>query len=125
MGTDERNMNDEWNVIHRYSREQAINDGVLIDVTIQAGETGIRVPTVITEHLHSVLTEIPATSQGQDWRGRLHDVLWMTFLKLTSMCAAADDEFPVEVKVVIDGELQTLWADLDGDGLTIMYPEDY
>ena len=118
-------MNDEWTVISRYSREQAIRDGVLIDVTIQAGETGIRVPTVITEHLHRVLTEIPATSQGQDWRGRLHDVLWMTFLKLKSMYESKEDDFPAEVKVILDGELQTLWAVLDGDGLAIMYPEDY
>jgi|SRR5579859_1518607 len=118
-------MNDEWTVISRYSREQAIRDGVLIDVTIQAGETGIRVPTVITEHLNRVLTEIPATSQGQDWRGRLHDVLWMTFLKLKSMYEGKEDDFPAEMEVNLDGELQTLWAVLDGDGLTVMYPEDY
>lgn len=120
-----REIHERWMVISRYSREQAIRDGVLIDVTIQAGETGIRVPTVITEHLHRVLTEIPATSQGQDWRGRLHDVLWMTFLKLKLMYEGKEDDFLAEVKVILDGELQTLWAVLDGDGLTIMYPEDY
>ena len=118
-------MDDELNIIHRYAREEAIRDGVLIDVTEQARETGIRVPAVITGHLHQVLEEIPATSSGQDWRGRLHDVLWMTFLKLKSMHTAKKTDFPAEVKVIIDGELQTLWADVDGDGLTIMYPEDY
>ncbi len=72
-------------IISRYSRENAIEDGVLIDITEQARETGIRLPTVITDHLHHVLEDIPDRSIGQDWRGRLHDVLWMTFLKLKSM----------------------------------------
>lgn len=37
---------DDENVISRYTRENAIDDGVLVDVTDQAKETGIRVPTV-------------------------------------------------------------------------------
>jgi hypothetical protein len=53
--------------ISRYTRENAIEDGVLVDVTAQAKETGIRLPTVITSHLHQVLTDIPAKSVGQDW----------------------------------------------------------
>jgi hypothetical protein len=112
-------------IISRYSRENAIEDGVLIDITEQARETGIGLPTVITDHLQHVLEDIPDRSIGQDWRGRLHDVLWMTFLKLKSMQMRKDEEFPTEVKVVIDGQMQTLWAVIDGDGLTILYPEDY
>jgi hypothetical protein len=49
----------------------------------------------------------------------------MTFLKLKSMQKRKEEEFPAEVNVIIDGEMQTLWAVIDGDGLTIMYPEDY
>jgi hypothetical protein len=49
----------------------------------------------------------------------------MTFLKLKSMQAKHEEEFPVEVKVIIDSFMQTLWAVIDGDGLTIMFPEDY
>ena len=118
-------MEDNENIISRYTRANAIDDGVLVDVTQQARETGIRLPTVITDHLHCVLEEIPETSRGQDWRGRLHDVLWMTFLKLKAMQARQSEDFPAEVKVIIDGQTQTLWAVVDGDGLTIMYPEDY
>jgi hypothetical protein len=112
-------------IIHRYTRDSAIEDGVLVDITAQARETGILLPTVITAHLHQVLENIPAKSSGQDWRGRLHDVLWMTFLKLKSMQKRQQEEFPTEVNFIIDGEMQTLWAVIDGDGLTIMYPEDY
>lgn len=111
--------------ISRYTRENAIEDGVLADVTVQAKETGILLPTAITDHLHHVLENIPAKSAGQDWRGRLHDVLWMTFLKLRTMQKRQEEEFPAQVKVIIDGEIQTLWAVIDGDGLTIMFPEDY
>ncbi len=113
------------NIISRYTRENALEDGVLVDVTEQAKETGILLPTAITDHLHHVLEDIPPRSRGQDWRGRLHDVLWMTFLKLKSMQTKQEKEFPAEVKVIIDGEIQPLWAVIDGDGLTIMYPEDY
>src|ERR1044071_8882099 len=116
---------DEDIIISRYTRENAIEDGVLVDITEQARETGILLPTVITVHLRGVLEDIPAKSAGQDWRGRLHDVLWMTFLKLRSMQKNQEEEFPAEVNVIIDGVMQTLWAVIDGDGLTIMYPEDY
>ena len=116
---------DDENIIFRYTRENAIDDGVLVAITEQIKETGIRVPTVITGHLHQVLEDIPKTSAGQDYRGRLHDVLWMTFLKLKAMQATRNDEFPALVDVIIDGRKQTLWAVVDGDGLTIMFPEDY
>src|SRR5260370_41943058 len=112
-------------VISRYTREQAIEDGVLADITQQARETGIVLPTAITDHLHQVLVDIPETSVGQDYRGRLHDVLWMTFLKLKSIQATRDDDFPALIDVIIDARKQTLWAVVDGEGLTIMFPEDY
>jgi hypothetical protein len=116
---------DDENIISRYTRANAIDDGVLVDVTEQAKETGIRVPTVITSHLHCVLEDIPKTSTGQDYCGRLHDVLWMTFLKLKAMQATRNDNFPALVDVIVDRQKQTLWALVDGDGLTIMFPEDY
>jgi hypothetical protein len=116
---------DDPEIISRYMRVNAIEDGVLVDISVQAKETGIRVPTVITGHLHHVLENIPSRSAGQDWRGRLHDVLWRTYLKLMSMRANKEEGFPAEVRVIIDGSVQTLWAVVDGDGLTIMYPEDY
>src|SRR5258708_28985321 len=107
-------------IISRYTRQNALEDGVLIDVTEQAKETGILLPAVITDHLHNVLEDIPESSIGQDWRGRLHDVLWMTFLKRKSMQQARDVSFPAEVKVIINARTQTLWSVVDGDGLTIM-----
>jgi hypothetical protein len=118
---------DHINYVATYTRQQAIDDGVLVDVGVQARETGILLPTVLTAHLQQVLEDIPEESCGQDYRGRLHDVLWLTFLKLKSFGTKKISEvrFPVEVQVIIDGRTQQLWIVVDGDGLTIMYPEDY
>jgi hypothetical protein len=118
---------DDFALISTYTRQQAIDDGVLVDVSVQARETGILLPTVLTAHLHQVLEEIPAESLGQDYRGRLHDVLWLTFLTLKSFGTKTISavEFPVEMQVIIDGRTHQLWLVVDGDGLTIMYPEDY
>jgi hypothetical protein len=118
---------EDFTLIHSYSRQQAIEDGVLVDVSAEARETGIRLPTVLTDHVHHVLERIPAESRGQDYRGRLHDVLWMTFLKLKSLGSkkVSELESPLELEVIIDGEKHRLWIAVDGDGLTIMYPEDY
>lgn len=118
---------EDFTVISRYTRQQAIEDGVLVDVSTQARETGILLPTVLTDHLQQVLEDIPTKSCGQDYRGRLHDVLWMTFLKLKSFGQKklTEIDFPAEVQVIIDGQTQRLWMVVDGDGMTIMYPEDY
>jgi hypothetical protein len=47
-------------------------------VTETAKETGFKLPVVITEALHSRLTPTKADqSLGQDYDGRLWDVLWL------------------------------------------------
>jgi uncharacterized protein DUF6573 len=66
---------DHINYVATYTRAQAVEDGVLIDITEQAKETGLLLPTVITDHVHNVLECIPKESVGQDYRGRLHDLL--------------------------------------------------
>lgn len=57
-------MNENDQIISRYTRAQAIEDGVLVDVTEQAKETGMLLPTVITDHVHNVLEDIPESSAG-------------------------------------------------------------
>jgi hypothetical protein len=120
-------MNENDQIISRYTRAQAIEDGVLVDVTEQAKETGMLLPTVITDHVHNVLDAIPESSAGQDYRGRLHDVLWMAYLELRALKSKGirESDFPAEFQVIIDGHTHSLWIDADGDGFTIMFPEDY
>lgn len=120
-------MHEDNQIISRYTRAQAIEDGVLADVTEQARETGLLLPTVITDHLHHVLEDIPRESLGQDYRGRLHDVLWMAYVKLRGLKSRGikETDFPAAFQVIIDRQTHSLWIDADGDGFTIMFPEDY
>jgi len=68
---------DSWNVVYAYSREQAIADGVLVDVTETAKAIGFRLHTVVTDHLFHGYVEVPEglEGEGQSAAGRLHDLM--------------------------------------------------
>ena len=69
--------------ISSYTRAQAIADGVLIDVTTEASETGFKVPVALTAAAWAEVVawsgEDSARQTHQDERGRLHDLLWVAF----------------------------------------------
>ena len=72
-------------VIHSYSRAEAIADGVLVDLTKWAGPEGMlsgwKCPVAATAALWNKIEDIPERTRGtQTARGRAHDVLWMAFL---------------------------------------------
>jgi hypothetical protein len=70
-------------VIHVYTRKQAIEDGVLVDVTEAAGEVGFVLPVAMTQAVWADCVAWDAKAQEkayQDESGRLHDVVWMAFL---------------------------------------------
>jgi hypothetical protein len=65
-------------VIFSYSRSQAIEDGVLVDVTEMAKEAGIKLGTAITRAVYDQYVAVPPELDGmQDESGRLWDILWM------------------------------------------------
>lgn len=73
-------------VIHCYTRQQAIEDGVLMDVSAYYGdmvrEAGIRIPVAMTatsflECVCPIEGEGEQLAPCQDAEGRLWDVLWM------------------------------------------------
>src|SRR6267378_3831832 len=63
-----------------YSREQAIADGVLIDITEATAEAGFVIPVAITKSAWDdfvAWTDQDNRRQAhQDVAGRLHDVVW-------------------------------------------------
>ena len=65
------------NLIFVYTRKQAIEDEVLIDITDTAKEAGLRFPTAITATAWSEYVAVPYGVAGQDELGRLWDVVWM------------------------------------------------
>lgn len=66
-----------WELIHSYTRREALDDGVLVDVSESAQEIGIRYPVALTRGVYESYVVVPPNVRGQDLTGRLHDILWM------------------------------------------------
>ena len=64
-------------MIHRCTREQAIEDGVHVDLTEWAKETGFTIPVACTSAVwHQYIVRPEGTKNiGRSERGRGHDVL--------------------------------------------------
>jgi len=71
-------------IIHSYTRDQAIEDGVLVDVSEMAKETGFKIPVAVTDAVWEQYIrwddEDTDKQTIQDQSGRLKDVLWMLYL---------------------------------------------
>jgi hypothetical protein len=77
-------MFDYADLIHSYTRAEALADGVLIDVTETAREAGFRIPVALTSTVWSDCVawtdQDSARVVYQDEAGRLWDVLWMALV---------------------------------------------
>jgi hypothetical protein len=73
-------MFENFDLIHRYTRAQAIADGVLVDVSATAREAGIRYPVALTRAVFERCVAVPPGVACQDEVGRLWDVLWLLAL---------------------------------------------
>jgi hypothetical protein len=87
-------------VIYSYTRAQAIEDGVLVDVTAIAAEAGFKYPVAITAALWAQIQNIPKrVASYQDVTGRLWDVVWM------ARCAAKkSNSSRMEFTLILDTE---------------------
>lgn len=74
---DDAELFEGFDIIHSYTRQQAIEDGVLVDVTETAHEAGFCYPVALTATVFGTYVEAPASVPGQDAAGRLWDILWM------------------------------------------------
>lgn len=71
-------MFEEFEVVFRYTRADALKDGVLVDVSERAREAGFRIPLAMTERVWNDCVYWPETEPAiQDTEGRLWDVLFM------------------------------------------------
>ena len=75
-------MDDEWEIVHSYTRQQAIKDGVLIECNSLAKEAGYKVPVAITVGLDVKYLENFQGGTGQSREGRLWDVLMVLLFKI-------------------------------------------
>ena len=113
-------------VISSYSRAQAIDDGVLVDVTPTAVEAGIKYPVALTAAVFGKCVALPRGYRGvQDERGRLWDVVSM--FRFAVRRSTGGDTLLYRLKV--SGRLVTLKAvvgpgDTPEPVITIMLPEE-
>jgi hypothetical protein len=77
----EKNLIEDAPVIFSYTRAQAIEDGVLVDLTEWAKETGFKIPVACTSTVWNQYIVPPSGTKelGQSERGRAHDLLWMLY----------------------------------------------
>jgi len=83
-------------VIHTYTRAQAIADGVLVDVSDTAREAGFRWPVALTraawENCVAWSEDDNRRQAYQDESGRLWDVLWMAANAIRNATPSDDQE---------------------------------
>ncbi len=72
------NLFDDADIVFRYTRQEALEDGVLIDLSDTAKEAGFRFPLAVTQGVFAILNNTDAP--GQDLKGRSWDML-MIFRK--------------------------------------------
>ncbi len=124
-------------VIHRYTRAEALADGMLVDATEMAREAGFRVPVAMTAAAWSktvAWTDTDSARQTpQDESGRLWDVLWMAYV--TARRASGACRVPFQLHAVPRGGKARLPRPMtlhmhigpDDDGkpvITIMNPDE-
>jgi len=84
-------------LISSYTRAQAIEDGVLVDVSEPAREAGFRYPVALTRAAWELAVAVPEGVTLQDEPGRLLDVL--SVLRFAIRCGPSRDKLCFKVKV--------------------------
>ena len=91
-------MFENADLIHRYTRAQAIEDGVLIDVSAVAREAGLRYPVALTCGAWARCVAVPPGVECQDEAGRLWDVLFLLRLAIGRSDGGPEVRFGVHVR---------------------------
>jgi len=100
---------DEMPVIVRYTREEAIADGVLTPTGFAFTDTGTRVNVTFTTHLFEAFRDAEERSA-------------LVREGLTALADPNPEDDGRRLRVLRDG---TIWVIWDGDGITFLYPDDY
>jgi hypothetical protein len=91
-------MFEEADLIHRYTRAQAVEDGVLIDVSTVAREVGITYPVALTRAAWGRCVTVPPGVECQDEAGRLWDVLFLLACAIRRSDGGPEVRFGVHVR---------------------------
>jgi len=131
IGEDEEEQIEEpaLTVIYAYTRAQAIEDGVLVDISEMAKEAGFTMPVAITATAWRMYVRAPDGVEHQDENGRLWDLL--TMLRFAIKKGGQGSELLFTVSVNNDGEPKSVQLkSICGPGddaepvVTIMLPRE-
>jgi len=89
-------------VIYSYTRAQALEDGVLVDVSDLAKEAGFKLPVAVTAGVWAELKAVDGEHTGHLW-----DVLCMCYFTIR---AGKSDGDKVVFWVRIGDEVHSMWA---------------
>ena len=119
-------MNDS-NIISTYTRQDAIDDGMFVDVSEVAKEAGINYPVAITNNLYHTHVNPSKMPSGQDEQGRLWDLL-----NVFAYTAKRTNDSFMKFTVKFSGKNIVVWAVCEAQSptdpspsLTLLLPEDY
>jgi hypothetical protein len=103
-GTEETEISEaeEMVVISRYTRKEAIADGVLVDVSELAKEAGFIVPVALTQTAYEQVVRVPDDVSWQCETGRLWDV----FTMLRLCCKRKDESQTRHFSVLVQNDEQ-------------------
>lgn len=121
----------EWHLIHSYTRKQALEDGVLVDVSAAARDLGFKVQVAVTGNLLDRYIVPPPGLDGQSTEGRLHDLLFVLHAVIKRSMSHAT-RLEIDVLFLIEpNKLEKIRliavigpGDVGEPVLTIMLPED-
>jgi hypothetical protein len=125
-------MFENADLIHRYTRADALRDGTLIDVSETAKEAGILYAVALTAAVWARCVTVPPGLECQDERGRLWDIVFL--LRLASGRSGVGPEVRFGVHVRNDNRDRTpplvrlkAVCGPDDDGspcITVLLPEE-
>lgn len=75
--TTRKEEDDAWDLIHAYSRAEAIAEGVLVDVSEVAGDIGWNVSVALTQAVYESCVRVPTGAVGTEEEDRLRGLLRM------------------------------------------------
>jgi hypothetical protein len=126
------NNDNEWHLISKYSREDALGDGTLIDVSEAAKGYGFVFPVAVTSSVWVGIIEPDEEGKqvGENTEGRLKSVLYSLLWAIK--CVGGDgSSINHEVSLIVEGEVKKVRLKSEiGSGddfepvITIMFPEE-
>jgi hypothetical protein len=98
--------------IHSYTREQALEDGVLVDITLMANRAGFPYPVAVTSSVWGLVVQA-AVAKGKSIHCRLWDLLMALKAAVKYQSAGGDRiRFPMifDSRPVEEYRVENLWA---------------